>query len=385
MGDNEDAILSERSSDLSGAWLAIEQLRSLEHWQACSTEDDCEDVERCVKFTDILPYLFPIANSEHLHYRLLVGLLQSIGIPLAPANQAQMLWAPVVVHDNLLYCFNLEVSSALPPRYVPCLTSTPSHLAFAREIFGQLWSKLKSPYRLEAALWWFSVEKQLVNTKKNEKDFALHWKETKAWTRNFLKKVPPNELASSVLLYTAYASVQVEAGECKDARRVLQTILEHNSTNPFQVDAANGHFNLRSALLHCWFEFVRSVLLEASEKSQKVAVNLLVKLSLGFAFNAEVKEFTPALILKAKRKFETLLSDTQTSSAATHILFHEPDELATILGCYSILLSLIEGSTSSFNAVTQWLDSNRKTIQLCSDNRYDVTVLRYFNVFVILC
>lgn len=367
----------ENGNNFSTAWLAIERLRSLEHWQACSSGEDSEDVERYVKFTDVLPYLFPIANSEHLHYRLLTGLLQSLGIPLAPASQAWMFWAPVLAENTLIYNLNSEISSALPPMYAPTLMSSPSYNSFAREIFTQLWSKLKNPYRLEAILWWFAVERQLVTAKKDEKDFPLYWKATKTWIRNFLKKVPPNEVASSVLLYAAYAAIQIEVGEHKDARRVLQTILEHNNTNPLQVESSKVSFSLRAALLHCWFEVIRTVLLEPSEKSQKVAVNLLVKLSTGLSFNAELKEVSPALMLKAKRRFDSIAEEISTARKTSHVLFHEPDEMTIILACHSTLLSLIEGSRSAFKYVIGRLDSNKQGDDFNPEHRYDANFLRY--------
>lgn len=268
-------------------------------------------------------------------------------------------------------------TTALAPIYGPTLTSSSSYLSFVREIFTQLWLKLKHPYRLESMLWWFAVEKLLVVSKQGAEGFSLHWKTTKTWARNFLKKVPPNETASSVLLYTAYAVLLIEAGEHKEARRVLQTILEHNNENPLQLETSRGPFNLRAASLQCWFELIRTILLEPSEKNQKMAVNLLVKLSSGLAFNVELKEATPALVLKAKRKFETMLGEKQINYQKDWVLFHETDEWTTTLACSSLLLSVIEGSVSAFNHVITWLNTSRRQgLDFSPEHRFNVTFLR---------
>ena len=83
---SEDAIIKSGSILHAEAWLQVEQLRSIEQWQAWtptnkdSQEMECIDVERYVPFDDISSYLFLSERKGHFQFRLVVGCLQSLGV-----------------------------------------------------------------------------------------------------------------------------------------------------------------------------------------------------------------------------------------------------------------------------------------------------------------
>lgn len=82
----EDAIVKSDSILHSEAWCRVEKLRSLEQWQVWtpvekdSQDRECIDVERCVAFDEISPFLFLNERNGCIQFRLVVGCLQSLGV-----------------------------------------------------------------------------------------------------------------------------------------------------------------------------------------------------------------------------------------------------------------------------------------------------------------
>ena len=162
MAEKEDAIVSSGGAQPT-VWHSVEALRCTEQWQPWTSSEEmeeCDDPERSVPFTDLSSYLFLTERNPRVQFRLAVGCLQSLGVPILPASKAQLHWAPLEVEEDLLFSINkVPELFQLTGSALPTLLNSPSYVAFLRRIVVQSWTLLPDPYRLELALWWLDVER----------------------------------------------------------------------------------------------------------------------------------------------------------------------------------------------------------------------------------
>lgn len=162
MSDAEDALVNSGRPQ-PAVWRSVESLRSAEHWQpwtGLEETDECDDPERSVSFTDLSPFIFHTERTGRVQFRLIVGCLQSLGVPLLPGSQAQLLWAPLQIEEDLVFSLaGLPELIRLSSTGMPDLINSQSYYAFIRRVVIQSWTLLPDPYRLELALWWMDVER----------------------------------------------------------------------------------------------------------------------------------------------------------------------------------------------------------------------------------
>ncbi|XP_057380946.1 nuclear exosome regulator NRDE2-like [Daphnia carinata] len=379
----EDEIITSNQS-FPIIWHRIECLRSREHFQACSSSTDCDDEDRFVSFTDLSPYLFICEKKYHLQFRLLFGCLVSLGIPLLPASQAQLFWAPHFLEDNLLRCLVNVPKIASLSSSQPDIVNNMSYLTFLRRIVLQTYRLIKQPYQLELALWWLDVERVRIGAiarSSTQAECKNRWKEAKTWIKAFLKDVSSSDSVTTVLLYNGYAALELEMGNEEEYRKILTQLMKIYSDNPLLVEQEKNP-GLRAALIRIWFSYARSLLrCKNREKSdQPTALAHLVALGAGSTFSDRCT-YTPAMLLKAKRKYQTVLQQMNESivdKVSGNLTFLHPDELVELLGCYSYFLSLTDGCRSAFHMVEQWLvSSQKKDLHFTAEMRYNIEFLRY--------
>ena len=378
MGDAEDDHIQSGQS-YALVWHHIERLRSVEQWQAWTPldneDDECDDVERRIPFSDLLPYLFCHDKEAHLQFRVVIGSLQSLGIPLLPALQVQVFWAPVAAESDMIHLM-------VPPSDFTCLSSchptvmnSYSYLSFIRRIILRSYAVLAEPYRLELILNWLHVEQlriKIAFRQKPQAEANSLWKETKGWIKNFLKTVAPENVTSTLMVYHAYTAVEREAGNVEESCRISKMLLSVYKSNPlYQLEES------RAALLRMWFSYIKVLI---SQRSYEEGFAQLVALGAGSTFTKETSPATPAMVLKARRKYESLFADIskEMSLNNSHIgLFHHPDEVVDILGCYSYFLTMTEGSLSASKAIHNWLAaSKRNDVAFHDENRFNPDFIR---------
>ena len=375
VSDPEDAVV-QSGQPYPVVWHRIEQLRSLEQWQSWTAvsgqSDECDDPERCVPFTDLSPYLFSCGRESHLQFRLVVGSLQSLGVPLLPGLQIQHFWAPVVEEDNVMHLLSSVPELVSLPHCEPTLLNNPSYLAFIRQVILQARPLLVEPYRLEVMLFWFHVEGARIAAifrLKPRTEASRAWKETKGWIKNLLKTIPPQDAVSTLSLYCAYAAAEACALNVEESARILQMLLTMYSSNPFGVQE-----NWRAALLRTWLAYIQLLVRKGCLEE---ALSYLVALGAGSAFSVKMAPATPAMTLKARRKYESLTAEMSYAIPPAQScngigLFHLPDETVDLIACYSLFLSLTDGSLSAFEAVNRWLVSSTKDcFEFCEENRFN--------------
>lgn len=379
MAETEDAIVNSGQA-FPVVWHRVEFLRSREQWQACSDRNDCDDEERVVSFNDISQYLFFFEKRSGLQFRLVVGCLLSLGAPLLPASQAQLFWSPLVMEDNLIcYLPSLPKVASLSGS-LPDMMNSASYMAFLRLIVLQSFRLLKQPHQMELALWWLNVEKMRMSSiarSSTQHDINRSWKETKNWLKNFLKEIPSSDVVSTVMLYNGYAKVEREIGNGEESQRIFQMLLQMYSSNPLMMKSQQGH---RAALIQTWFNYIKFFLQNIQKSDHHLALNHLVALGAGSSFSAHPANSTPAMLLKAKRKYETLLLDMAENISFTcdTPLFSQPDEVVELLGCYSYFLSLTEGCRAAYQMIQRWLESSQRIdFHFVAENRYKADFLRY--------
>lgn len=384
VSETEDTIVNSGKA-FSDVWCHIECLRSREHWQASSTGDDCDDEERFVPFCDLSPYLFLIEERYDLQYRQVVGCLTSLGVPLLPASQVHLFWAPLVPEDNILNCLSSVPKVASLSSSLPSVLNSSTYLAFLRRIVLQSFGLLKQPYKIELALWWLDVERiRIANIVHSSDQYEINrnWKETKGWIRSFLKDIPSTDFMSTVLLYNGYAAVEREIGSGEESQKTLKMVLQMYSSNPLIKLSQSGE---RAALVRTWFSYIRFLLRSDVQKSHQTSLAYLVTLGAGLPFSADVASPTPAMLLKAKRKYEAILHDLSqpTLTHSTASTFCHPDEVVDLLGCYAYFLSLTDGCQAAFQMLQLWLNSSLRSDggqHFTNENRFKVEFLRYFSV-----
>lgn len=217
-------------------------------------------------------------------------------------------------------------------------------------------------------------------------EFNRGWKETKNWIKSFLKKIPPNDLPATLSVYNAYARVELEAGHKEQSLRILLMLLQMNgTTNPLvqeQQQLNRTGRATRLALIHVWSSYIRLLLFASCDStSRQAALAQLVSLAVGSPFSPQPGQPGPASLLKAKKKFQSLLEleedeeQSQHSVSISHSgLFHQPDEELDVLLCSAYFFSLTEGCIPAHRIVQQWLDSTRDVeMDTWSDpkNRFD--------------
>lgn len=387
VAEKEDAIVSSGGAQPT-VWHSVEALRSTEQWQPWTSSlemEECDDPERSVPFTDLSSYLFLTERNPRVQFRLAVGCLQSLGVPILPASKTQLFWAPLEVEEDLLYSINkLPELFRLTGSALPTLLNNPSYVTFLRRIVLQSWTLLPDPYRLELALWWLDVERArsshlgkviyhlirfyLVNSfysfkaqRLSRVEFNRSWKETKNWIKGFLKIIPPSDLTSTLCLYTSYARLELEAGHPEESGRILQMLLQMNgSTNPLTQNRLSQA--RKAALIHTWTCYIHFLLLN----NRSTTLAQLVALASGSPFSPDPGQPSPASLLKAKRKFQAMTQpeeeeEEKYSAATSHTgLFHQPDEELDLLFCYAYFLSLSEGLLPAYTLVHHWLGTNNK-------------------------
>lgn len=377
MEDAEDSIIQSGQSHAI-VWHRIEYLRSMDQWQAWTPvddEDECDDVERRIPFTDLSPYLFYNEKEAHLQFRVVVGSLQSLGMPLLPALQVQLFWAPVSAESDMLY-------SMTPPSDLTCLSSSEptvmnsySYLSFIRRIILQSYAVLADPYRLELILNWLHIEQLRIETTFRlipQTEANSIWKETKGWIKNFLKTIPPENVTSTLLVYHAYTTVERAAGNVEESGRISKMLLSVYKSNPLYQPGES-----RAAILRMWFSYIKFLMCQCFYEE---AFAQLVALGGGSAFTSQTSPATPAMILKARRKYESLFSEISKEMSFNDApvgLFHYPDEVVDILGCFSYFLSMTEGSLSAYKIIHNWLAaSKRSDFVFREDNRFNPDFIR---------
>ena len=382
MSDVEDSII-QSGQPHPVVWARVEQLRSLEHWQAWTplpgSEDECDDPERSIQFPDISPYIFAVEKNSAMHFRLVTGFLQSLNVPLYPAVQAQTFWAPVASADDLAYLVS-SVPSIMRLRSVaPTLLNSGPYLNWIRRIVLDAYSILPAPYKMELAIWWLHVERMRMTAIVGHPgaDSGSSWKETKRWIKNFLKGISPQDVNSTLLLYSVYACVEYDAGNQEECCRVLQMVLTMHSSNPLQQTDDRK----RDALIRTWFFLIRHLI---RTNAREKALAHLVALGAGTHFNPQAAAPTPALLLKAKRKYESLYQQITNEpesfnepyqSCVGH--FNLPDFVVDFVACYSYFISLTEGCMPAHRTVTQLLERHKKEdMEFTMNRRFDHRFLR---------
>ena len=379
MAETEDAIVNSGQT-FPVVWHQVECLRSREQWQACSNRDDCDDEERFVSYTDISPYLFICEKRNNLQFRLVVGCLSSLGVPLLPASQIQLFWTPLVMEDNLMYCLPNSPKVTSLSSSLPDFINSGSYLAFLRRTVLQSFRLLTQPYKMELALWWLNVEKIRICSlarSSTKPEYNRSWKEAKGWIKNLLKEIPISDCVSTVMLYNGYAAVEREIGNGEESKRILQMLLQMHSSNPLVMQAQSAH---RAALIRTWLCFTKSFLLNQSKKCDQ-ALNHLAALGAGSTFSLQPSSPTPAMLLKVKKKYEATLQDITESNASFTSetpFFNQPDEVVELLGCYAYFLSLTDGCQAAYEMVQRWLTSSKRSdVHFVSENRYKADFVRY--------
>lgn len=210
------------------------------------------------------------------------------------------------------------------------------------------------------------MELALVRTKSvNKKDVNYCWKDTKSWLKSLLKTLKSDDLLSMLMLYNHYALIENEQNgnvDNESGRKVLLMLLTTYSSNPLTEDKYSTE--VKAALIHTWIAYAHHILLHNGKTE---ALDILVALGAGSSFSLKpVCQSSPAMLLKAKKKFETLLVNlTQQSPSTSNTipfigLFHIPDATAKILASYSYFLSLTEGQKSAEQAVQNWLRVSKR-------------------------
>lgn len=366
-------------------WKGLESVRSNEHWQACSQSDDCEDEDRFVAFAELSQHLFLCDKKSHLHYRLIVGSLTSLGIPILPACQAQLLWAPHAVDDNLIHCLNSLPQVAHLSSTAPSFLTNGPYLAFLRRVVLQGYRLLEQPFCLELALWWLEVERIRIKTVKNSSNTKSEinqiWKETKGWMKNFLKGIPTSDSVSTIMLYHGYAMVEREIETGDDHKKTLQMLLQMYSSNPLSLNEAQS--KEKTALIRVWWSYSRSLLLSRNrQQSSKEALAHLVNLGSGSNFSLNLVDPSPAMVLKAKRKYEALFQgvcqERNFNSYPENVTFHQPDEVVDILGCYCFFLSLTDSCKAAYQMFQAWINGSKTNCddRFTPENRFNSEFLR---------
>lgn len=336
----EEVVIKSDSILHSEAWHKVEQLRDLEQWQAWSPkghnsqEIECMDPERCVAFHDISPFLFLFERNDAIKFRLLVGCIQSLGVPLSPACQANVFWSPLAAtEDDFLSSLKLNSELISLPSSLPTIRNSPSYLAFMRRLILECRLLLEEPYRLELTLWWLNVERIRIKTSKNLKEDHLCWKDTKNWLKNLLKSIQSEDLVSLLMLYNYYAVIEETNGNVEESGRILLMLLSTYSANPLTDE--NLSKEVRTALIYTWFSYVRHLLTRKSNSARPEALAHLVALGIGSSFSLRHPAPNPAAILKAKKKLESVFSEMQVSGSSICLpfsgLFNFPDVATNIL------------------------------------------------------
>ena len=374
--DAEDTII-QSSQSRPVVWHRMEHLRNMEQWQSWTSgeDDECDDVERCISFADLSPYLFCYEENPHLQFRVVVGSLQSMGIPLLPALQTQLFWAPITMESDMVHLLGSFSDLTSLSSSEPTIMNNNSYVSFIRRIILLNYAVLPEPYRLEVILNWLKVEELRVRNTfrlKPQSEANNVWKETKGWIKNFLKTIPSENCVSTLLLYNAYTAVEKEAGNVEETGRISKMLLSAYTSNPL--------YNLeesRAALLRTWFSYIQFLM---AQHSYEEALSQLVALGAGSAFTKKTSPATPAMTLKAKRKYESLFHEicNEMSVNDSHIgLFHHPDAVVDILGCYSYFLSMTEGSLPAYKAVNHWLASTKRIdLAFLDENRFKPAFIR---------
>lgn len=378
MSEAEDAIVSSRQ-EFPVIWRQMELLRSYEQWQASSSANDCDDEERFVSFSDMSQYLFVLEKTPHLQHRAVVGCLASLGVPLIPSSQAQLFWSPYVREDNIVYCLTNVPGIALMATSVPDIINSTSYLAFIRRVVIEAFKSLEQPYKLELALWWLHVERirlRRATQYQSSVDINKTRREAKTWIKSFLKDIPRNDSISTITLYNGYAEIEQQFGKKDDSQRVLDMLLQMYQSNPLTMKQSEK--GSKAALIKTWLLYALSMIDVSCINSQQKVMAHLVGLGVGSTFtSSQLSPPTPALLLKAKRKYETTIQElTESNNEINFHCFNLPDEIVELLGCYSYLLSFTDGCQAALQMVRHWLASTKKTeMEFVTGNRYSTHFL----------
>ena len=244
-------------------------------------------------------------------------------------------------------------------------------------------------HQLELALWWLDVERiriRAIVRSSKQTDINRSWKETKSWIKAFLKNIPSIDSVSTVLLYNGYAAVEREIGNEEEYQKILCQLLQMYCANPFVLDQQSKP-GFRAALIRTWFSYSRSFLQSKyrQQPNQSLALAHFVALGAGVSFSPHGTLPTPAILLKAKRKYLAMLQDFSSSTSECDVssfdvetpFFNKPDEFIELLQCYSYFLSLSDGCLPAFEMVQQWLEtSQRSDFHFTTENRYNIEFLR---------
>lgn len=259
-----------------------------------------------------------------------------------------------------------------------------SYLTFVRRTVLQCYRLIKQPYQLELALWWLDVERVRIGAivrSSTQAESNRRWKETKAWTKTFLKDISGSDSVTTLLLYNGYAALEREMGNEEEYRKILSQLMKMYCANPLAMEQEQNPA-LRAALIRIWFSYARSLLRckDHEQADQRSALAHLVALGAGSTFS-ECSTCTPAMLLKAKRKYQTVLQQMSECNGlyedSENVTFWHPDELVELLGCYSYFLSLTDGCRAAFQMVEKWLaSSKRKDLQFTAEKRFNIEFVR---------
>ncbi|XP_054712994.1 nuclear exosome regulator NRDE2-like [Uloborus diversus] len=213
----EDEILCKRLS-LSKAWIEFEKLRENHHWlpwrpnpEYDQTDDDIDDIDRCVSFDNISRFLFSVTSEED-KFILIKNFIKFLGFDFHQLQCNCSLNNNAYYHidinnfekvSNKLNCFLFQ-NQFLHPLSFQTSSRAEDRIHFINNIFSLVVNEFSTRYRTLLTLLWLKFQRQSLCTKK-EDDFRKKLNDLKGFSKQILKK---SENRNCLVLWLEYIQTE---------------------------------------------------------------------------------------------------------------------------------------------------------------------------------
>lgn len=338
----------------------MEKLRESFHWLPWrpdltknETEEDCEDVERLVLFDDLAPMLFTLSGIDG-SFDFLLKFLSFLGVNIdfdIGRNFSSQL-AGMDVEQ-------LEQLDVVPESVgikMSCAISQTAH-KFISTLFEQMMKYFDEEKQSILSLIWLKFQYKYVLKRSNNSLKKSDIKELKKFAKGLLKE---KNNRNNLTVWAAYIELERFIGKPEDVRAILQTALAM-----FSGTAAKD-YNQKAGIL-LLYRMYSELLLNFKACESKVSFDrhtpaspsdirrvqsVLLCAVEETRFTVGDSELTPTIILKARKKFGSILESIENDISAistaddfTKYYF----ELCSCCALFELCSSGIESSCEVYN------------------------------------
>ena len=292
----------------------MEKSRTSRHWfpwkpdtESGETEEDCEDPERLVLFDDISSCVIPVVDEKE-QFRLIYCFIHFLGVPLQAVGCNTDVINKYCCHiDDGTF---LKASSDIILNCTALAVEDKQKLVFIENVVKYALPKLQSKYQTILLCIFLEFKTKFIHNLaicgKKEKKAA--WKDLKKYAKSLLKE---EQNRNNLLLWEAYAKIELQSGNIEEAYRILDTALlmfGSTSLKSTDKDILRSACKLFRTISEMLIEEMVKLKGEETRVQESKVVYILSCLATADTYKPGL-EATPALTLKARKDFQQNLDE----------------------------------------------------------------------------